>query len=94
MASEIALLIDAAGKGCLVVEKDSNVFWSREELVCKQAAGRFAEEGVISSPKAGLTAVSNIFPGCWGQAGASADYFNCVPIGETEHFVLFRKAKG
>jgi hypothetical protein len=89
MASEIDLLLNAAAKGYLVVAKDSNMLWTEDELLASWVDDRFPEEGRIIPPDAQPIAVTSIFPGCHGQIGASADYSRYVPVGQTEHFLLF-----
>jgi hypothetical protein len=90
MYKEIDLLIKAAAKNCLVVEKASNVLWDVAELEEAREAGRFKEEGQVLAPDGELE-VGGPFPGCLQLAGADVRY---RPIGQTEHFVLFTAAPG
>ena len=85
MGKEIDILMKAAGKSCAVVDKDSHVLWSLEELREARATGQFQEEDRILPPDQYLE-VPGPFPGCLHQSGAVASY---RIVGQTEHFVIF-----
>ena len=93
MRKEIDILVEAARKQCAVVEKASNVLWTREELADAHAAGLFQGEGRLLSPE-GQTAVSGPFPGCCQQASAGPETRAYRAVGQTEHFVIFVASGG
>jgi hypothetical protein len=88
MAPEIDILLDAVDRGLLVVEKDSNVMWSGEDLRAAQAARSFDQEDCLA-PATVAVSVSGPYPGCPQQGGASADYSRHSLCGQTAHFLLF-----
>jgi len=91
VANELDVLLQAIGENCLVVDKDSNVLWNRDELLASHESSLFSAEASISLLEEGTTAVTSIFPGCMSQVGAPEDYSRYVPIGQTKHFLLFAK---
>jgi hypothetical protein len=91
MASELDVLLEAIGENCLVVDKDSNVLWNRDDLLACHEPGLLSADGRITLPDEGATAVTSIFPGCMSQVGAPEDYSRYVPVGQTKHFLVFAK---
>lgn len=87
MRKEIDILMKAAGKDCAVVEKASNVLWTKEELQEARQDGRFQQEDCMLPPD-GQIDVSGVFPGCL-QQGAATRFARYHPVGQTEHFVIF-----
>ena len=88
MRKEIDIVVKAAGKSCVVVEKASHVSWTLEELLEAQVDERYQEEDRILPPD-GRPEVSGPFPGCLQQFGATATFTDYHPVGQTEHFVIF-----
>jgi len=88
MAKEIEILLDAQEQGYLVVAKDSNVLWVRDELLHAQAGGLYREAGFLE-PVTEATAVSGRFPGCLQQGSATEQDRAYLALGQTEHFVIF-----
>jgi hypothetical protein len=87
MHKEVDILMRAAGKSCAVVEKESHMIWTLEDLREAHALGRFQAEDRILPPD-GQLEISGPYPGCLqlGADGVSARY---RPVGQTEHFVIF-----
>jgi hypothetical protein len=88
MAREIDILLQAASKGCAVVEKDSHILWSREEFLHARDAGCYADHDCLAPPTEGA-AISGPFPGCLQQLAAPADLTRYRLVGQTEHFLIF-----
>ncbi len=86
MAKEIDLLLAAESRGCLVVEKASNVVWERDALLDARADALFEGDARVG-PLTEAAVVSGPFPGCL-QMGAAPER-GYQPLGETEHFVIF-----
>jgi hypothetical protein len=89
MAREIDLLLEAAGKALLVVNKDSNVLLQREDLVELHGAGRFGQEDRVAPPDGRPLVVSSVYPGCPQQGSRTAGQAGYVLVGQTEHFLRF-----
>ncbi len=85
---EIDILIEAARKGCAVVEKVSNVLWSHEDLLKARAAGQYQHAGQLMPPD-GHIDVSAPFPGCLQMAGSLTRAEAYRAVAQTEHFVIF-----
>jgi hypothetical protein len=85
MRREIDILVKAAGKRCVVVEKASHESWTPEQLTEAQDAGMFQEETDLFPPDRHLE-VSGPYPGCCHQASSSPAY---RPVGQTRHFIIF-----
>ncbi len=92
MSREIDIVLDATGSHWVVVEKDTNVLWSREDLRQAGDLGEYAAEDVLRAPPKEASAISGIFPGCLQQSGRLEDYSRYVPVGQTTHFLLFADA--
>jgi hypothetical protein len=90
MAREIQLLLTAAEQGWAVVEKDTHVLWSHNDLAEADTLGRFEDEDWFRHPGA-PTAVTGLFPGCMQQAARPADLSDYRPLAQTAHFVIFEK---
>jgi hypothetical protein len=88
MRKEIDILVEAARKQCAVVEKDSNVLWTQEDLEDARAAGRYQAESRLLSPDP-EAAVTGPYPGCCQQAAAPPQARNYRAVGQTEHFIIF-----
>ncbi len=88
MSKEIDLLLDSISRGCLVVEKETNLLWSREDLLKAKQAGHFLERDQITSSN-GDRAVSGIYPGCLQATSASQKLNGSPVIGQTAHFMIF-----
>jgi hypothetical protein len=86
--TEIDILVEAARKRCAVVEKDSHLLWTHEDVVEARAAGRYGETGHLLPPD-GETNVSGLYPGCLQFGGALAEMNRYRAVGQTEHFVIF-----
>lgn len=76
MATEIRILVQAARKGCAVVEKSSRVLWAREELERAKEEGFFALEDRLAAPPEVR------------EPGAS-DMSQYHLVGQTRHFLIF-----
>jgi hypothetical protein len=50
MGKEIAILLEANSKGCLIVEKDSHALWERTKLLKAQQDGLYQEEKLLALP--------------------------------------------
>ncbi len=87
MRREIDILVKAAAKNCVVVEKDSNLVWSLQDLTEAAEDQRFQEADHFLPPE-GPLAVSGPYPGCLQMAGRS-DAGEYRPVGQTRHFVVF-----
>jgi hypothetical protein len=85
---QIDILVQAARKGSLVVEKATNLLWTQEELLEARESRLLQEESALLAPDE-RTAVSGPFPGCCQRGGATADREGYRPIGQTRHFVIF-----
>ena len=90
MRKEIDILIQAADRSCAVVEKDTNLLWTRENPIEGRETGRYKGEGQLLPPD-GQIEVSGPFPGCLQQGGGSTSY---RPIGQTAQFVSFAPERG
>jgi hypothetical protein len=86
MRREIDILVKAANKNCAVVEKASNLLWTRDELLQAADEGRFLEPGDLTAPEA-ASPVSGPFPCCGTGTGDAASAY--YAIGQTRHFVIF-----
>jgi hypothetical protein len=86
--TEIDILVEAARKSCAVVEKDSNLLWTHEDLMEARAAGRYGDAAHLLPPD-GETNVSGPYPGCLQCSGALAERNRYRAVGQTEHFVIF-----
>jgi len=85
---EIDILVEAARKSCAVIEKNSNLLWTFEELVEAQECGWYQAEGQLLPPDKQM-AVSGPYPGCAQMRGATGEAETYRPVGQTEHFVVF-----
>jgi hypothetical protein len=91
MGKEIEILLEANGKGCLIVEKDSHALWERNKLLKAQQDGLYQEEKLLLSPERQVE-VSGPFPGCLpGAAGNNLEY---LLLGQTTHFAIFFPTEG
>lgn len=88
MPTAINILLEAAGKHGVVVDKASHVVWDHHELVAAAKAGCYPDDDRLAAPT-GQVAVSGPFPGCLQQFGAPADLARYVLVGQTEHFLIF-----
>lgn len=88
MAREIDLVLGAAGRGCLVVEKTSHVLWTGPELAAACRVGCYPDEDTLGPPTE-HPAVSGPYPGCLQQTGAATDFGQYPLLGQTEHFLIF-----
>ncbi len=88
MAREIQLLLNAAEQGWTVVEKDTNVLWTHNDLAEADTQGRFEDEDWFRNPGT-PTAVTGLFPGCLQQCAQPADLSQYRPLAQTAHFVIF-----
>ena len=87
MRREIDILEELAAKDYAVVEKETNLLWTGEELAEACWTGRFRANSDLLAP-GGQVEVSGPFPGCLsGVAAADAPAYRAV--GQTEHFVIF-----
>jgi hypothetical protein len=89
---EIDLLIGEAERGRLVVEKDTNRLWDRDELREARAGDVFTEEDEVRPVAADLP-VTSPFPGCLQLPGALDDLSESVRVGHTRNFVLFERPR-
>jgi hypothetical protein len=88
MAREIDILVRAAGKECAIVDKESHVLWSQDELLQAQQIGCFRDEDSLAPPSE-KTAVTSPYPGCVQQQSRTARFDGYRLVGQTEHFLVF-----
>jgi hypothetical protein len=88
MTSEIDLLLRADTQGHAVVNKDTNVWWSRDDLLEARGDGQFTGNDKFAEPDAHCP-VTSVFPGCLQLGGKSPEWEEARPLAETEHFVIF-----
>jgi hypothetical protein len=88
MAPEIEILKAAFRNGFQVVEKDTNLRWTEEDLANQEQLDRLEDTDSLaaSDPNA---AVTSLFPGCLQQMSRTVDLDSYAPLGQTEHFVIF-----
>ena len=84
--SEINLVLDLVEKGAAVVEKATNVLWSRADLLEARSNRQFQNDDWITEPT-GDEAVTSLYPGCANMGLVPGG--NGEPIAETTHFLLF-----
>ena len=82
MRKEIDILLHAAAKGCVVVEKGTNLVWELDDLVTAETARLFEEEKDLLAPD--RMEVTSAYPGCAHAAAAPLR-----AIGQTPHFAIF-----
>jgi hypothetical protein len=86
MLREIDILLRAASKGYLAIEKETHVSWRREELEEASRLGRFDEiddvRPIGSSPD-----IASPFPACPQQFGAGESDYRLAA--QTGHFFIF-----
>ena len=88
MAPEIEILKAAFHNGFAVVEKDTNVRWTEEDLANPARVDRLEYNDSLAAPDSNA-AVTSLYPGCVQQMGRTVDLDNYAPLGQTEHFVIF-----
>lgn len=91
MAREIDILLETAKHQRAVVEKETNVVWSREDLQQAYDANEYPEPDELTVPSETILAVTSIYPGCMQLGGASEDYSQYQVVGQTRHFLIFAK---
>jgi len=91
MAREIDILLEAARHQRAVVEKETNVLWSREDLQQACDTNDYQEPDELTYPAEIISAVTSIYPGCPQLGGAAEDYSQYQIVGQTRHFLLFAK---
>jgi hypothetical protein len=92
MGKEIDILLRAASRNCAVVEKDSNLLWSTQELEAAGDSGQYSAEDSLLPPDAQF-AVTSPYPGCM-QQGSALSSLKYRVVGQTEHFVIFATSDG
>jgi hypothetical protein len=92
MRREIDILMEAVRKSCWVVEKDSHVLWTPQDLAEARAAGLYQDACGLLAPD-DLMEVGGPFPGCCQATGALARAGGYRPLGQTEHFIIFLPAE-
>jgi hypothetical protein len=85
---EIDILVEAARKGCAVVEKATHLLWTGEELREAAVSGLYQDPGRLLPPDSS-SGVTSPFPGCCQRGGATAEGESFRAVGQTEHFVIF-----
>jgi hypothetical protein len=88
MPREIDILTSAIRKGCAIVEKETNVLWTEEDLRHPGLAERLAQDGRLDAPDPGV-GPSGLFPGCLQQFSRPLDLESYRPVGQTAHFLIF-----
>jgi hypothetical protein len=88
MTTEIELLLKAEAKGLAVVDKETNVMWSRAELLQARDEGQFAGQDDLKAPDPHCP-VTGPFPGCLNWGGADAGWYRARAVAQTSHFVIF-----
>jgi hypothetical protein len=89
---EIDMLVEAARKGCVVVEKSSGVLWTPAELAEAHARGTYQEPSDLRPPDDHLE-VSGPYPGCCQFSGATPGMVAFRAVGQTKRFVIFARAE-
>ncbi len=90
MAREIDILIGLDHDQNVVVEKATNVLWTPDELETIRDNPEFHHNDELGTADEEI-AVSNPFPGCLQQMSAGEENFNFQLVGQTRHFLVFRK---
>jgi hypothetical protein len=85
---EIYLLINFAEQGAAVVEKETNILWSLEDLWDARAEHKFEIADFVSAP-GGNIATTSIYPGCPNMSGKLGGDGAGEIIGQTSHFLIF-----
>jgi hypothetical protein len=88
MTAEIDLLLMADREGHVVIHKDTNVLWSREELLEAHAEGQFAEDDWLRAPDPNSD-ITGPYPGCMQMSGLQPEWEYAQPVAQTAHFVIF-----
>lgn len=91
MAREIDLLIEASQPDRAIVEKETNVLWSKEDLLQARILSEYDEPDELTGRAEGSCAVTSIYPGCMQVGAAAEDYSRYRVIGQTRHFFIFAK---
>jgi hypothetical protein len=92
MRKEIDILLRAASRNCLVVEKASHLRWTWEELAAARDSGRYQGQDQLLPPD-GRAEVSNPYARCM-QPGAARSPVSYRAVGQTGHFLIFIPASG
>lgn len=87
MAREIDILMAAVRKGCAVVEKDTNVLWTAEDLTGGEMTDQLLAEDRLLAPDL-VPQVTSVFPGCGQGFSQPSDLTSYRPVGQTAHFVI------
>ena len=87
MRKEIDILLQAAGKECVVVEKATHLVWSMEELRQAQADAQFQQADEIREPEQ-FSPINAPFPGCLQFGGDLRRATAYRQVGQTSHFVI------
>jgi hypothetical protein len=85
---EIYLLINYAEQGAGVVEKETNILWSLEDLWEARAEHKFEIADFVTAPS-GDIAITGIYPGCPNMSGKLVGGASSEIIGQTSHFIIF-----
>jgi hypothetical protein len=88
MPREIDILASALRKGCAIVEKETNILWTEEDLRTPALAERFEQEGRLDAPEPGV-GPTGVFPGCLQQFSRPLDLESYRAVGQTAHFLIF-----
>ena len=88
MTSEIDLLLEADAEGQTIVHKDTNVLWSRADLLEARELGEFAADDRLTEADPN-SSVTSPFPGCMQWSGKASNWENVQPVAQTVHFVIF-----
>lgn len=91
MNREIDILLEAIQNNRAVVEKETNVLWSKEDLFQARTLDEYEEFDELTLPAEETLAVTSIYPGCLQMGAASGDYARYRVIGQTRHFLIFAK---
>ncbi len=87
MTREIDILLRAERTGFLVVEKDSHLRRSGEELEEAAGVGVYLQQDDLAEPPENPE-ISSPFPGC-PQIGGSGSFGRYCLVGHTRHFLIF-----
>jgi hypothetical protein len=87
MGKEIDILLRAARRNCAVVERDTHLLWTLDELTAAGESGQYHGDDQLL-PVDGSEEVTSPYPGCMQPgSGLASRLFRSV--GRTAHFVLF-----
>lgn len=92
MLTEIEILMKAARKGCIVVEKGSNLIWEETDIDRACQKHRFQEEDALLPPCQPRSSCNCHSKNQEGKVIMGPRQYSSV--GQTTHFVIYRLDAG